>query len=75
MNYWADFAIGARVSLLCQHNVSKPRALYTGNAYSAESEMPASACTRSMPGYDQWRSDALEAEVQQQGRGPRYAVN
>jgi len=35
------FAIGARVSLLRQHT----------RAYSAEREMSASACTRSMPGF------------------------
>jgi len=31
-------------------HVSKLIALYTGNAYSAEREMSASACTRSMAG-------------------------
>jgi len=32
-------------------HVCKPIALYAANAYSAEREMSASACTRSMPGY------------------------
>jgi len=43
------FAIGARVSLLWQHT-RKLIALYIANAYSAEREMPATACTRSMAG-------------------------
>jgi len=38
----------------CYDNIQvcKLIALYTANAYSAEREMSASACTRSMPGYD-----------------------
>jgi len=39
------FAIGSRVSLLCQH--------------SAEREMSASACTRSMPGFSSTVSNGV----------------
>ena len=52
VHYWADlqWMHGFR----CYDNiihVCKFIALYTANAYSAESEMSASACTRSMAGY------------------------
>jgi len=48
------FAVGARVSFRCYDNthVCNLTALYTANAYSAEGEMSASACTRYMAGYN-----------------------
>ena len=45
------FAIGARFRCCDNIHVCKLIALYTANAYGAEREMSASACTHSMPGF------------------------
>jgi len=51
VHYWADFQSVRGFRCYDNIDVCKAITLYTANAYSAEREMLASACTRSMPGY------------------------
>ena len=50
VHYWADLQSVHGFRSCDNIHVCKPIALYTANAYSAEREMSASACTRSLPG-------------------------
>jgi len=50
MQYWADFESVHGFRCYDNTHVCKLIVLYTANVYSAEREMSASACTRSMAG-------------------------
>ena len=50
MQYWADLQLVHRFRCFDNIHVCKLIALYIANVYSAEREMPASACTHSMAG-------------------------
>ena len=50
VHYWADLQSVHGFRCYDNIHVCKLIALYTANAYSAEREMSASACTHSMPG-------------------------
>jgi len=50
VHYWADLQSVHGFRCYDNIHVRKLIVLYTANAYGAEREMSASACTRSMPG-------------------------
>ena len=55
VQYWADLQSVHGFRCYDNMHVCKLIALYTGNAYSAEREMSASACARSMAGFWLWK--------------------